>query len=48
MKGGECLMPTGSANFLSSAPAERAVRARAADAVDCETPGKSLSRITVS
>jgi hypothetical protein len=32
----------GSGNFLSSFPAERAVRARAALAVDDETPVKSL------
>lgn len=48
MNGGECLSTTGSMIFLSSAPADSAVRARAADAVDCETPEKSLPCIMVS
>ena len=48
MNGGERLITTGSLIFLSSAPADSAVRASAADAVDCETPEKSLPCITVS
>lgn len=48
MNGGDRLITGGSMIFLSSAPADSAVRARAADAVDCETPEKSPPCITVS
>ena len=41
-------MTTGSVIFLSSLPAESAVNARAAEAVEDETPEKSLPCITVS